>query len=96
MSELGLLSYYLGIKVEQMEGLMTLKQLSYAKKVLLQFRMNECNATQHPMEYKQLLHKDSEREPVNATEYMCVISYLRYILYTQPNFSYTIRLARRY
>ncbi|KAL9249638.1 Copia protein-like protein [Drosera capensis] len=57
MSDLGLLSYYLGIEVEQKEGRIKLKQSAYAKKILSQFGMVECNAIKYPMEPKlYLLH----------------------------------------
>lgn len=69
MSDLGLLTFYLGIEVAQEGRRMTLKQSAYAKKVLSQFGMAECNATKIPMEPKTQLHKDPEGEPVDATEY---------------------------
>ena len=40
MTDLGLLSYYLGIEVEQKEDHITMKQSGYAKKVLMQFGMS--------------------------------------------------------
>ena len=96
MSHLGLLSYYLGIEVKQKKGLIMLKQSSYVKKVLLQFRMGECNATKLPMEHKQQLHKDNEGDPVDATEYRRVIDCLRYLLHTRPDLSFAVGMASRY
>ena len=96
MGDLGLLSYYLGIEVEQKEGLIMLKQSSYVKKVLLQFEMGECNATKLPMEHKQQLHKDNEGDPVDATEYRRVIDCLRYLLHTRPDLSFVVGMASRY
>jgi len=43
MSDLGLLSFYVGIEVDQHQDFITIKQTSCAKKVLKQFGMNECN-----------------------------------------------------
>ncbi|KAL9266755.1 Copia protein-like protein, partial [Drosera capensis] len=76
MSDLGLLSYYLGIEVEQKKGWIKLKQSAYAKKILSQFGMAECNATKYPMEPKLRLHKDSEGVPVDATEYRRIVGCL--------------------
>ncbi|KAG6527016.1 hypothetical protein ZIOFF_009103 [Zingiber officinale] len=73
MSDLGLLSYYLGIEVEQQKSRILLRQSTYAKKILSQFKMADCNATKHPMEPKTQLHKDLEGTPVDATEYKRVI-----------------------
>jgi hypothetical protein len=49
MSDLGLLSFYLGIEVEQSNDHITIKQTSYAKKILSQFGMGDCNPVKVPM-----------------------------------------------
>jgi hypothetical protein len=50
MSDLGMLSFYLGIEVEQRKDYITIKQTGYAKKVLDQFGMADCNAAKFPMD----------------------------------------------
>jgi len=60
MSDLGLLSYYLGIKVEQHEDFVTLKQAGYAKKILARFGMEGCNATKIPMNPGVKLDEDKK------------------------------------
>ncbi|KAD6795740.1 hypothetical protein E3N88_06636 [Mikania micrantha] len=47
MSDLGLLSYYLGMEVNQNKNGISVKQTSYAKKVLKQANMWECNPTKY-------------------------------------------------
>ena len=69
MSDLGLLHYYLGIEVTQGNGKISIKQSTYAKKVLEQFGMMECNSTKYPMEPKVHLQKDGAGHPVDVTEY---------------------------
>ncbi|KAG6499643.1 hypothetical protein ZIOFF_039433 [Zingiber officinale] len=96
MSDLGLLSYYLGIEVEQQKSRILLRQSAYAKKILSQFQMADCNATKQPMEPKTQLHKDLEGTPIDATEYRCVIGCLRYLLHTRPDLSYSVGMASRY
>ncbi|XP_039128856.1 uncharacterized mitochondrial protein AtMg00810-like [Dioscorea cayenensis subsp. rotundata] len=96
MSDLGLLSYYLGIEVEQQKDRIQLKQSAYAKKVLSQFEMTDCNAAKYPMETKMQLHKDLEGTPVDCTEYRKIIGYLRYLLHTWPDLSYAVGMASRY
>ncbi|KAG6487681.1 hypothetical protein ZIOFF_056272 [Zingiber officinale] len=73
MSDLGLFSYYLGIEVEQQKSRILLRQSAYAKKILSQFKMADCNATKHLMEPKTQLHKDFEGTPVDAIEYRRII-----------------------
>ena len=50
MIDIGLLTYYLGIEVDQKKDCIMLKQSTYAKKLLQQFKMAECNPTKYPME----------------------------------------------
>nr|GFB77183.1 retrovirus-related Pol polyprotein from transposon TNT 1-94 [Tanacetum cinerariifolium] len=57
MSDLGLLTYYLGIEVSQHETGITLKQDAYAKNILNKTWMMDCNATRSPMEHKLKLSK---------------------------------------
>ncbi|CAM8905517.1 unnamed protein product [Rhodiola kirilowii] len=80
MSDLGLLSYYLGIEVEQKDGFIALKQSAYAKKILEQSGMMECNSNKVPMEPKLKIGKDENGVPANATEYRkAVKQILRYL-----------------
>ncbi|XP_042446308.1 uncharacterized mitochondrial protein AtMg00810-like [Zingiber officinale] len=96
MSDLGLLSYYLGIEVEQQKSQILLRQSAYAKKILSQFKMADYNATKHPMEPKTQLHKDLEGTPVEAMEYMHIIGCLRYLLHTWSDLSYSVGMMSRY
>jgi hypothetical protein len=57
MSDLGLLTYCLGIQVVQKEGFTNLCQSAYALKILEQARMTRCNSCQVPMENKLKLSK---------------------------------------
>lgn len=57
MSDLGKLSYYLGLEVEQGNEFIEL-QMSYAKKVLEKSGMSECNPVRYPKDPKLQLHKD--------------------------------------
>ena len=95
MSDLGLLSFYLGIEVDQHKDFVTLKQSSYAKKVLSQFGMEDCNPTKIPMDPGAKLDEDEGGERVDATEYRRVIG-LRYLLHTRPDLSFSIGMASRY
>ena len=56
MSDLGLLSFYLGIEVDQQQDFITIKQSSYARKILNQFGVGDCNPTKIPMNPGIKLH----------------------------------------
>lgn len=50
MSDMGLLSYYLGIEVDQSKGVIELRQSAYAKRILEKAGMEDCNSTKFPMD----------------------------------------------
>jgi hypothetical protein len=50
MSDLGLLSYYLGLEVKQKTGEITISQSAYAEKILETSGMKGCNSVDTPME----------------------------------------------
>ena len=96
MTDLGLLTYYLGIEVDQRKDCITLKQSTYAKKSLQQFKMAECNPAKYPMEAKLQLGKDAEGSLVNPIEYRRVIGSLRYLTHTCLDLSYVVGIMSRY
>ena len=67
MSDLGLLTYYLGIEVNQQNNSISLKQEAYVRNLLAKTRMLVCNPTKSPMELKTQLTKERDGELVNPT-----------------------------
>lgn len=83
MSDLGRLSYYLGLEVNQSKEGIAIVQAGYAKKILKTAGMMDCNGSKYPMEPKLSLKKDENGELVNATEYRRLIGSLRYLIHTK-------------
>ncbi|KAL4567198.1 hypothetical protein LXL04_022774 [Taraxacum kok-saghyz] len=96
MSDLGLLSYYLGIAVSQKKWGISLRQTAYARKILEQFGLLDCNPTKSPMEPKLKVTKDEEGEEVDPTEYRRVVGCLRYLTHTRPDLSFSVGIASRF
>ena len=96
MSDLGLLSYYLGIEVSQSEGQIKLHQRSYAAKILEAAGMSECNACATPMENRLKLKKEDGGEPADATLYRSVIGSLRYLVNTRPDIAFAVGITSRF
>lgn len=67
MSDLGLLSYYLGLEVSQTEDGITITQAAYAQRILDRVGMNGCNPSHTPMEHRLKLSKKCSSPPVSAT-----------------------------
>ncbi|GKE09467.1 uncharacterized mitochondrial protein-like protein [Tanacetum coccineum] len=57
MSDLGELTYYLGIEVSQGKDCVEIKQERYARKILKEAGMEDCNAPSYPMEKISSLSK---------------------------------------
>lgn len=96
MSDLGKLSYYLGIEVHQGNDGIKIGQAAYANKILKSVGMDDCNESKYPMEPKLVLTKNEGGESVNATDYRRLIGSLRYLLYTRPDLSYSVGVVSRY
>ncbi|KAG8641013.1 hypothetical protein MANES_13G092690v8 [Manihot esculenta] len=97
MSDLGLLSYYLGIEVKQNQREITLCQTAYAKKILEKLGMGECNPCQIPMEPRTKMSKFGNGEPpVDETQYRSVIGSMRYLVHTRPDLAYSVGVMSRY
>jgi hypothetical protein len=96
MSDLGLLSFYLGIEVRQDAGGITLRQTHYAKKILEMAGMADCKAAATPMEERLRLSRDSTAEEVDAALYRCIVGSLRYLIHTRSDLTYAVRYVSRF
>lgn len=67
MTDLGKLSDYLGIKVDQKGHYIKLKQTGYTRKLLKKDEMVDFNPAQNSMEPKFQLKKDEKVKAVNPT-----------------------------
>ncbi|KAG7552453.1 Integrase catalytic core [Arabidopsis thaliana x Arabidopsis arenosa] len=96
MSDLGKLTYYLGIEVVQHESGIMLRQERYASKILAETKMEECNAVHIPMTANLKLSKAQEEKSIDEKEYRRNIGCLRYLLHTRPDLSYSVGVLSRY
>ena len=83
MSDLGLLSYYLGIEVHQGDDAITLKQASYAAKIVDKAGLTSCTPVQIPMEPRMKLSKESSNPPVDRKLYRGIVGSLRYLVHSR-------------
>lgn len=96
MSDLGKLTYYLGIEVLQHSGGITLKQDRYACKILEEVGMSSCNSTHVPMEMNAQFSKAPEEGKIDEKAYRRGIGCLRYLLHTLPDLSFSVGVLSRY
>ena len=96
MSDLGKLTYYLGIEVHQYSEGIVLKQECYAQKILEETGMDACNPTHIPMDMNVRLSRSLEERSIDETEYRRRIGCLRYLLHTRPDLSFAVGVLSRY
>jgi hypothetical protein len=96
MSDLGKLSFYLGIEVTQERDRITLCQAAYAKKLLERTGLTDCNPCTTPMEARLKLSKQGTGAPVDVTLYRSVIGGLRYLTHTRPDITFAVSYLSRF
>jgi len=75
MSDLGMLSYYLGIEVRQGKEHISLFQRAYAEKLLEHGGMTDCKPCTTLMEERLKLSKHSTAAKVDATRYRSIAAH---------------------
>jgi hypothetical protein len=90
MSDLSMLSYYLGIELRQNKNDIGITQAAYADKILEQAGMSGYNASASPMEARLQLSKESTAAPTDATAYRSIMGILWYLVHTRPDLAYAM------
>ncbi|KAK3137468.1 hypothetical protein QOZ80_5BG0452680 [Eleusine coracana subsp. coracana] len=96
MSDLGPLSFYLGIEVHQDDSGITLRQTAYAKRIVELAGLTDCNPALTPMEEKLKLSRHSTAKEVDATQYRCLVGSLRYLAHTRPDLAFSVGYVSRF
>jgi hypothetical protein len=96
MSDLGHLSFYLGIEVHQGDSGITLCQTAYTKRIVELAGLTDCNPALTPMEERLKLSRDSTTEEVEATQYRRIVGSLRYLVHTRPDLAYSVDYVSRF
>lgn len=96
MSDLGLLSYYLGMEVNQEKNQITICQKAYAAKIVEMCNLTRCNPTDTPMEQRVKVTIAKSGIEFEATRYRSIIGSLRYLVNTRPAIAYAVGIASRF
>ena len=96
MSDLGLLSFYLGIEVHQDHSGITLRQTAYAKRIVELAKLTGCNPALSPMEERLKLSRESKTKEVDATMYRRLVGSLRYLAHTRPDLAFSVGYVSRF
>jgi len=96
MSDLGLLSFYIGVEVRQSASGVNLRQTHYAERIMELGGMEGCNPAATRMEERLKLSRFSTAEAVDPTHYRRLIGSLRYQVHTRPDIAFTVCFVSRF
>lgn len=96
MSDLGLLSYYLGLEVKLKPGEITISQSGYAEKIVEISRMNGSNPVDTPVEQHIKLFPDKPELVSNATRFRSIVGSLRYLVNSRPDLAFSVGMVSRF
>ena len=82
MTDLGLMSYFLGMEIKQAEHEVFICQKKYAKEILKKFKLEECKDMSTPMNQKEKLCKEDGTDKVDAGYFRNLIGCLMYLIAT--------------
>ena len=96
MSDLGLMSFFLGMEIKQDRGEIFIGQEKYAKEILKKFQMENCKPTATPMNQKDKFSKDDGTAKVDEERFRSLIGCLLYLTTTRPDILYATNLLARF
>ena len=94
--DLGVLSYCLGIEVQQSTAGITICQGAYAKKLLEIAGLADSNLTRTPTKAQLQLRKTGTTTAVDSTNYHSIVEILHYMVNTHPDLTYSVGYVSRF
>lgn len=73
MSDLGLMSYFLGMEVHQSSNEIFIYQSKYVRDMLNKFGLNECKLVAMPIACREVLSLDDGAEKANKIQYKSMV-----------------------
>ncbi|XP_020262720.1 uncharacterized protein LOC109838710 [Asparagus officinalis] len=98
MTDIGIVTYFLGIKVKQNESNIFISQTNYAKELMKKFSTEACDPVDTPLEAGLKLKKKGEGNDINLIYYKSLIESLRYLTCTRTDMtiSYGVGLVSHF
>jgi len=96
MIDLGLLKYFLKIKVQQLEHGIFISQSKYVENILKRFWMDTYKPTPTPTAMGIKLRKEDSTKSVSPTLYKSIVGSLMYLMATCPYIMYAVSSISRF
>ena len=96
MTDLGKMTYFLGMEFRYSEKGNILHQLKYELELLKGFNLKNCKIAVTPSDTNQKLDSDSDGKDVDATTFKQLVGSLRYLCNTRPDICYSVGMVSRF
>ncbi|KAG8491216.1 hypothetical protein CXB51_014346 [Gossypium anomalum] len=96
MTDLGTMTYFLGMKVNQSDRGIFISQQAFALKILDKFGMQNCKPVRTPMAQSEKLSSIGDYEKVDEREYRSLVGCLLYLTATRPDLMHAVSLLARF
>ncbi|WJX32266.1 hypothetical protein P8452_20610 [Trifolium repens] len=93
ITDLGKMSYFLGMEFMYSEKGIILHQMKYELELLKIFKLENCKIAITPSDTNQKLDSDSDGEDVDATIFKQLVGSLRYLCNTRPDICYAVGMG---
>lgn len=96
MSDMGLLHYFLGLEVQQVDDGIFLSQRKYAKDLFHKFGMLSCKPAVTPMNVNEKLQLNDGVEMVDVRKFRSLVRGLIYLTHSWLDIAYSVSLISRF
>ncbi|KAI3827876.1 hypothetical protein L1987_01964 [Smallanthus sonchifolius] len=96
MSNMGELSFFLGLQVSQRQDGIYLHQTKYVQDILSKYKMNDSNTYGTPIPVNHGLHPDKDGKDVDYKLYRGMIGSLMYLTASRPDIMFYVCLCSRF
>ncbi|KAF2307027.1 hypothetical protein GH714_024228 [Hevea brasiliensis] len=96
MTDLGLMSYFLGLQVTQNGAGIFLSQEKYVTDLLMKFQMQDCNPVKTPVNTNQKFSLEDGENKVDGHTYRSLIGSLLYLTNTRPDIMQAASILSRF
>ena len=96
MTDLGLLHFFLGIQILQMDDGIFLSQPKYALDILKRFKMDDCKSYATPSQSRSKLLRDCDSPRFNTTLYQQLIVILISFMHCPLDLSFVVSFVSRF
>jgi len=96
MNDLGVMKYFLGIKIQQYPNGIFVDKQKYAIGIIQKFKMTNCKLVDTPITHGNKLRKEDVAPLVYPTLYKSLVCSLLYLTITRPDIMFEASFVSRY